>query len=673
MKKSVTLLFILFSFCISFAQPDLQIINLNLKSASSLQTADYIEVSAQVKNSGNAQSNNSRIGFLLSTPANTTDFLLGASNVEVLQAGATSASINFILPVSSKLISGNYTLIAVADFYAEVNESNENNNTAFTSPITIISSAAVNQHLPYPILFIHGVNSDNLKWDSLISNMQSFYGFSFGGNFDFCLNADENNTTALFANDYIDFTAQNGLTNFKSADMYTVNFNVTKTGVFGADFLSDQSALYKGGFAVRDAIKYIMDLTGKDKVIIIAHSQGGLQARDYLQNNFKWQSDGKHHVAKLATIATPHGGTNISSFGAAAIFTGLDESSESARDLRYSYNNGSNGRFLFGGVENSGDMKWGFFQSFKNVDINCNGVVGDVIVGLNNMSIPADVDYACIIGTGYFNGGDGIVTEEDRANINSYPANANLQADTFMIKSAINNLILHNDLPSNFPRQAIQNIDETHKFSHALELKENSWNFGHITTQSPVNINYPNDVDVFSFTAPVTGSYKMELNNIVSNSVTIKIFSEANTNTNAEIYTYTTNGVANISETLNLFGTGKFYLQITATPLFQSWETAYALKVTNQQPSSIADDFVEDNYIVFPNPANNSVSISNKNGVSDNATVSVYSSFGQLVHQQALGNADNVTINLSSFASGLYTMQINTNQKISTRKLVVSH
>ena len=53
---------------------------------------------------------------------------------------------------------------------------------------------------------------------------------------------------------------------------------------------------------------------------------------------------GNHHVAKLLTIGTPHGGSNASTFGLVG-----DGYSEAVRDLRWSYSNGNAGVYLFGG------------------------------------------------------------------------------------------------------------------------------------------------------------------------------------------------------------------------------------------------------------------------------------------------------------------------------------
>ena len=63
---------------------------------------------------------------------------------------------------------------------------------------------------------------------------------------------------------------------------------------------------------VKWAIYYVLQLTGRDKVILMGHSMGGLAAREYLQNPSNWQLDGQTHVAKLVTTGTPHGGSNAS-------------------------------------------------------------------------------------------------------------------------------------------------------------------------------------------------------------------------------------------------------------------------------------------------------------------------------------------------------------------------
>lgn len=134
---------------------------------------------------------------------------------------------------------------------------------------------------------------------------------------------------------------------------------------------SNESAIYKQGYALGEMIKSAGRQPGKEKVILMAHSMGGLESREYLQrtdasgNHIWWvdpnSSDG-HKVAKLVTTSTPHRGSNtmgnISGFAdheEDSTRDGLpDLTSEAVRDLRYSYGCGfldlddCPGNYLFG-------------------------------------------------------------------------------------------------------------------------------------------------------------------------------------------------------------------------------------------------------------------------------------------------------------------------------------
>jgi triacylglycerol lipase len=57
-------------------------------------------------------------------------------------------------------------------------------------------------------------------------------------------------------------------------------------------------------------IERILAATGAEKLVILAHSMGGLVARAYLRKH------GTHHVAKLITLGTPHQGTVMGRLGA---------------------------------------------------------------------------------------------------------------------------------------------------------------------------------------------------------------------------------------------------------------------------------------------------------------------------------------------------------------------
>jgi len=167
--------------------------------------------------------------------------------------------------------------------------------------------------LPYPIIFIHGLNSDSNTWNTTTNYFDTQYGFTYGGRFDFCLNADGNNSVAnknFYPTPGADIAAFE--TSIINGDYYTVNFSVKINGAFGTDILSNQAAVAKQGVALKKAVERVLQITGKDKVILVGHSMGGLCSREYIQNNTNWQADGRHHVAKLLTAGTPNGGSNAS-------------------------------------------------------------------------------------------------------------------------------------------------------------------------------------------------------------------------------------------------------------------------------------------------------------------------------------------------------------------------
>jgi triacylglycerol lipase len=62
--------------------------------------------------------------------------------------------------------------------------------------------------------------------------------------------------------------------------------------------------------AVHDAIEKIHQETGSVKVIIVAHSMGGLVTRAYMREH------GCSRVARAITLGTPHHGTGVAHFGA---------------------------------------------------------------------------------------------------------------------------------------------------------------------------------------------------------------------------------------------------------------------------------------------------------------------------------------------------------------------
>ncbi|MFQ5649410.1 MAG: alpha/beta fold hydrolase [bacterium] len=333
---------------------------------------------------------------------------------------------------------------------------------------------------PYPILFVHGLESSDQTWDRTINELGVYVG-DFG----------ESHVFHAVLNAYADMTnlyGPDGITGNKDDDVlilfnnednqlgngqiYAINFeNFWNQQPDNPRILkhrsdtpgneespSNQAAIYKQGYALGKMIEAVIRASGARKVILVGHSMGGLAIREYLQRREngrpKWWVDPQdaqsgHKVAKVVTIGTPHLGSNFLDwpFGLAeregeeqktARIPNLK--SEAVRDLRFNYNIfGLQGRYLFGGGEGVADL----LTMFYNMDVNCDGDENDEIIGLNegedgetdnvSMPLPDTIEYTWITSnaTGIFNG-DGIVDlSRQWLHVNDTPAPLGL-ADTLL-------------------------------------------------------------------------------------------------------------------------------------------------------------------------------------------------------------------------------------------------
>lgn len=270
--------------------------------------------------------------------------------------------------------------------------------------------------LPLPVLFLHGMSGDASSWGEMANLLSQDAGLTEGPNLNYCLNGDGNDDQSTL-DEVLPFTALPTA----HADFFRINYecnaagNCWSNGGANSDgIFSGQAAAAKQGLAVADAIAEILESTGAPKVILVAHSMGGLGAREYLQNPAFWpvndNGESHHCVAKLVTSGTPHAGSNftvgwLEDLGDLFGFD-IEQRSDAVRDLRTSYfYSGDPGVYLFGGTEDNWVL-WDFlFQNFWNVDVNCNGNEGDLIIGLNQKPLADDLEFACI--TSY---DDGVVS-----------------------------------------------------------------------------------------------------------------------------------------------------------------------------------------------------------------------------------------------------------------------
>ena len=643
-----------------FAQlPDL-IVSSGEFSPNTIARGSFLTITATVQNSGTGNSTKSHLSFYLSSTTNISNgTCVGCVSVEPLAGGASSELKQITVPIPPSLTAGIYYVGWVVDPYNEVVQSNASNIYYLTNAqLAITSSLNFARHIPYPIIFIHGLNSNDQTWSTFLSQLDLF-GWSSGGRMDYCLNYDGNLSTSLLTTDIRDFTV---LSTLNIGDYYTVNFDVDPDGTVynnaNDNIESNQSAAVKQGKAMQSAIKHVLDKTGADKVILVGHSMGGLASREYLQNSSNWQADGKHHVAKLLTVGTPHGGSDAWTLGV-GLFNNLDGYSEAVRDLRYSYSNDSVGVYLFGGNEYNAST---ILFSFNNNDVNCNGYVGDNIVGLNQKPLPNDLVYSCVIGN-YDVTGD-LVVNASRANLNNYYS---ISADTFLV------IAIHTDLPKQIMTN-LQGLDEPTYFNQAYRVGTDSLYFGLITTQSRAN-SFTDDYDDYFMNVSVNSSLNIKINNISVPQLSVAIFDSLYT----RVFIKFSNTLSQI-DTSVLLNSGKYYLEVEAQPTSYSWMFPYSFilhstpvtAVENNTPT-VAEGFrLLQN---FPNPFNPSTNISFHIPSKSYVSLQIFDILGREVTKLVSGEMEagdhSVIWNASAMSTGTYFYRLQSGDFVETKKLVL--
>lgn len=563
-KMKILLIFISVLLSInSYTQANLIIINGTL-TTTNINRGDYLKFSFRVKNIGTSSAGISKTRISFSTTTSITGSLFIADiSTEFLAANQETQDVNYIIPLPYNVPSGiNYVILSV-DATNAVLESNEANDFYISTTFNVGVSDSRQQNLPYPIIFVHGLNSNNSTWNDFVSVLRGYYGWSNGGNLKYCLNQDATSTEKN-----ADVHAFTSVSNLLVGDYYTVNFDVDRNGNEqpALTFVySNQSAIAKQGLALKDAIQKVLQKTGRDKVILVGHSMGGLASREYLQNSSLWQQPTNHHVAKLLTVGTPHGGSNTGVSGW-SIIAGVNEYSEAVRDLRSTYSiSNAVGVYLFGGLESYSIINNSNFFNYTNVDVNCDGVEGGTIIGLNNKNIPTDLQYSCVIGEILGVGGD-LVVPTSSANLNNFRPIVN--ADTFIVSAG------HTYLPSE-EQVLMLGMDEPKRKELAFEIFAGRNYFGILSKQSQ-STNIYSDSDYYKFTVPANGIVNLEMLGIHVSNCNIKITNSSN---NIVLFA-NTNGKGYISITNTFVTAGTYYLSISALAEEKSWQFSYSIKYT---------------------------------------------------------------------------------------------
>jgi len=544
--------------------------------------------------------------------------------------------------------------------------------TSLKTAASILSSERTQSttiKLPYPIIFIHGLNSNAGTWLPTTNFISSQYGLANGGRFDYCLNYDGSNATT---NTNFYPTANADLAVFSgtwiAGDYYYVNFDVGSDGSYNPngssyDVTSNQQAIVKQGKALRDAIYRVLQLTGRDKVVLMGHSMGGLAAREYIQNSNNWQPDGKHHIAKLVTTGTPHGGSNQVTGG--SILSGVDCQEEAYRDLRTTYSgSGDPGVYLFGGTESNSVMDLSFCSNFYNIDVNCNGAIGDNITGLDQKSIYTNLDYSCIIGecTGCSGTtpGDGVVLDYS-ADLNNYYSNITTNL-FYYYASAV--LQIHTDLPSQII-QNMQGLDEPDKYVLAYNIGFDTTYTGFTTVQATGDANYPVDFDLYKFTVPVQSNVSVSISNISLTNLSANII-DATYSVVGSTHSSGGSSSINFSQTLNA---GDYYFSVYGTEAAANYVDPYSFILSQTVVGVELYEKLND-VLIYPNPNDGSFVIETQ--TTEKQNLRIYDVNGKIVLSQLING--NTKIDASGLSNGVYNISIISSEgALKNKRIVITH
>ncbi len=486
---------------------------------------------------------------------------------------------------------------------------------------------------PYPVIFVHGlVGSDETFKETM--NYLNRPEISFGpiNVFNVILNADNNTASSILEQDvkWIDFIYEgkqihvgrknyvDNLDKWNASSIYAINFKEER--IPQADGINDlfdgsnQSAIFKQGYALKAMINEVLQFTGAKKVILVGHSMGGLAIREYLQRTNdgtpssarRWWVDPSdsqfgHKVAKVVTIGTPHLGSNSYTDPTPSLLKGdpdtpqsgiPSDNGEALRDLKYSYDSypGCNllnpvGIYLFGGKEECllKDITDGS-SPFVNVDINCNGVKNDFIAGINaynqttfnpKMPLPPNIEYTWITSNAWMGeASDDLL----RCKTNNVPGDgAVLLSKQWLYDSNFKPMPIGiaDTLLTNKPHALwcnsgiseaddyitiIRGFDEPDSYQLAYELTSGKSIKGFITFQSHW---LPFDTDFFKVVTQQSGELLIEIKGANSGIGQVAIL-DANLN----------------PPTSTILNPGTYYIRVTGTAMTETWKHPYSLTVT---------------------------------------------------------------------------------------------
>ncbi len=179
--------------------------------------------------------------------------------------------------------------------------------TATTGNYQLVLSFTAIGSETHVVLLLHGMNSDETTWDVFAQSRRANYGIIFNGNPEGTGpsgSASQPTPDARGVYYYaVRFGSKDWLGLYRAMDEETGIENVAAAGASRGDY----SSFSQLGDEVRYAVSRIQALHTNPRIVIIAHSRGGVAARTFLQENNVERAS----IVGLLTLGTPHAGSRL--------------------------------------------------------------------------------------------------------------------------------------------------------------------------------------------------------------------------------------------------------------------------------------------------------------------------------------------------------------------------
>ena len=176
------------------------------------------------------------------------------------------------------------------------------------------------------------------------------------------------------------------------------------------------------------------------------------------------------------------------------------------------------------------------------------------------------------------------------------------------------------------------------------------------------------------FLSSNNGSSWTAVNNGLPANTDVYSFAISGTNifagTNVGVFLSSNNGTSWTAVNNGLTNTIVLSLAISGSNIFAGTDGGGVWKRALSE-MGIEENNYKSNITLYPNPANNKVTITNNNLPAKETTISIFNIQGELMLSEKFKEQNAIELNISKFAGGIYILKIQIGNEIENKKLVI--